>query len=653
MAYEPANLFEAIYAGNDPRLANLDAATFRSLYDQYNGALQLWGLDAANAVLQQQLQGLPAAGGPLPAAGGPRSGRRDFTQANTGAGTGAPVTAGAGSTGGPGGRGGAIPSDYPTNVGAGSTGGPGGRGGATGLADIAAAAAGSAASQIAPNVGAGATGGPSTRGGAIPQPVNVGAGATGGPSTRGGAIPQPVNVGAGATGGPSTRGGAIPQPVNVGAGATGGPSTRGGAIPQPVNVGAGATGGPSTRGGAIPQPVNVGAGATGGPSTRGGAIPSDFPSTANAGSRGGPGGRGGAIPSDFPSTANAGSAGGPGGRGGALPTPGDIAVAAAGNLTAFDEGGQYPAPTTALGLFDGSYPGAATDLTTLDEGGQYPAGPTTPYQGDWADQQFDTAVHDWLGTEGAANLLEPGAGAPSAPGGSFWADGSPVSPEDQWMYDRWGPGPYTDDQIHEWLGTPEAANLLGLGGSNFSDAPLGGGVEVPEKVVDEGFGVDSDFRGGGIDLGLGGGDLGLGGGIDLGLGGGNQTNEMPGAWSAWDSSKGLADIERQRGKIDERRVMTFGDQQRQQELMQRGLPGAFNARGMLNSGQYDRAEGMQAAAFDRARGRTEMGFQEAENALSEAELQANTGASFGAFQASFEEADRRAKAASNIGGAWF
>jgi hypothetical protein len=317
-----------------------------------------------------------------------------------------------------------------------------------------------------------------------------------------------------------------------------------------------------------------------------------------------------------------------------LPTPGDIAVAAATDLTTFDEGGQYPAT-----------PGAATDLTTFDEGGQYPA----------------------------------------TPGGSFWADGSPVSPEDQWMYDRWGPGPYTDDQIHEWLGTPEAANLLGLGGSNFSDAPLGGGVEVPEKVVDKGFGVDSDFRGGvevpekvvdegfgvdsdfrgggdvGLDLGLGGGDLDLGGGIDLGLGGGNQTaetivaalNEMPGAWSTWDSSKGLADIERQRGKIDERRVMTFADQQRQQERMQRGLPGAFNARGMLNSGQYDRAEGMQAAAFDRARGRTEMGFQEAENALSEAELQANTGASFGAFQASFEEADRRAKAASNIGGAWF
>jgi hypothetical protein len=247
------------------------------------------------------------------------------------------------------------------------------------------------------------------------------------------------------------------------------------------------------------------------------------------------------------------------------------------------------------------------------------------------------------------------------------------------MYDRWGPGPYTDEQIHEWLGTPEAANLLGLGGSNFSDAPLGGGVEAPIREDAPKAGPDwvkdrkAEIRGGDVADPIKqpgydpdtfwdnknrslekGGDLDLGGGgIDLGLGGGNQTNEMPGAWSAWDRSKGLADISRQYDKIDEQRRMAFGDQQRQQEQMRRGLPGAFNARGMLNSGQYNRAEGMQTAAFDRARGRTDMGFQEAENALSEAELQANTGASFGAFQASFEEADRRAKAASNIGGAWY
>jgi len=318
-----------------------------------------------------------------------------------------------------------------------------------------------------------------------------------------------------------------------------------------------------------------------------------------------------------------------------LPTPGDIAVAAAGNLTAFDEGGQYPAPTTALGLFDGSYPGAATDLTTLDEGGQYPA-PTT------ALGLFDGS---YPGAGGNLTAFEEGGQYPATPGGSFWADGSPVSPEDQWMYDRWGPGPYTDDQIHEWLGTPEAANLLGLGGSRFSDDTLGGVVEAPpvdKRVVDEEFFQDSDFRGGGGDV-----DLGLGGG-------GGQSDKMPGYDpDTWDWSKGLADISRQGDIIDEQRAMTFADQQRQQELMQRGLPGAFNARGMLNSGQYDRAVGMQAGAFDRARGRTEMGFLEAENALSEAELQANTGASFGAFQASFEEADRRAKAASNIGGAWF
>jgi hypothetical protein len=583
----PNNLFESIYAGNDPRLGGLDPAMFQQLYQQYNGALQMWGPEAAQAVLQQQLAGLPQS----------------------------PV--GAGSTGGPGGRGGA-PAPAPVTAGAGSAGGPGGRGGWTPTAPavdpasrggIAAAAAGAAASQIAPNAGAGSGGGPAGRGGAIPQPVNVGAGSAGGPGGRGGAIPQPVNVGAGATGGPSTRGGAvptpgdiavaamtagagsgggpagrggaIPRPVDVGAGATGGPSTRGGAIPRPVDVGAGATGGPSTRGGAIPQPVNVGAGSGAGPAGRGGAIPSDFASTANAGSGGGPGGRGGAIPSDFASTANAGSTGGPGGRGGPGPMPAGQGIS-----------------------------------------------PVPPFE------SADTAILNWLDTEGAANLLPSGAGAPSAPGGSFWADGSPVSADDQWMYDRWGPGPYTDDQIHEWLGTPEAASLLGAGGSNFSDAPVGGGVAVPEKIVDEGFGVDPDFRGGGVDLGVG----------------GRMPFYDP---DTWDRSKGLADIERQYGMIDEQRAMTFADQQRQQQQAQRGLPGAFNARGMLNSGQYNRAEGMQAGAFDRARGRTEMGFQAAEDALSRAELEANTGASFGAFQQSFDEADRRAKAASNISGAWY
>ena len=122
-------MFETIYQGMDPRLANLDAATFRSLYDQYNGALQMWGQDAANAVFQKQLAGLPQS----------------------------PV--GAGSTGGPQGRGGAPMSvTNPSVGGAGSTNNLGGRRdftqtdtGATNLGDIASAAMGGAAANIAPN----------------------------------------------------------------------------------------------------------------------------------------------------------------------------------------------------------------------------------------------------------------------------------------------------------------------------------------------------------------------------------------------------------------------------------------------------------------------------------------------------------------------
>ena len=706
----PNNLFESIYAGNDPRLGGLDPAMFQQLYQQYNGALQMWGPEAAQAVLQQQLAGLPQS----------------------------PV--GAGSTGGPGGRGGAIPSDFPTNVGAGSgqspsERGPGGRGGppapiqrpptgvrdistvvgpggeaaenvprdradvamlgsametqplsqsqilagmkarrddriaaagfspelarapapfspeagrtgmgagtatnfspeagrtgmgagtvapdprispeagrtgmgagtatnfspevgsAQRLGDIAAAAAGSAASQLAPNVGAGSIGGPGGRGGAGPM-VSPEAGRTG---MGAGTVSQRPAADRAMIGGARQAGAGTvtPTPRPVGAGSTAGPGGRGGAGPM-VSPEAGRTG--------------LGAGTTGPPSAfspelaraQGAQVPSFSPEAGRTG-------LGAGTASNFSPEAGrtglgAGTAGPPSIRSN-VTNPADIAMLA----TAERSGAGTAGPPSIGGAFN---PGAQMTPTSPTPGG------------------------------GAFN---PGAQTtPTSPVQNTWADGSPVSPEDQWMYDRWGPGPYTDEQIHEWLGTQQSQSLLGAGGSNFSDAPLGGGVEVPEKVVDEGFGVDSDFRGGG-DLDLGGGD------VDLGVGG--QFDKMPGYDpNTWDWSKGLADIERQYGMIDEQRGMTFADQQRQQQQAQRGLPGAFNARGMLNSGQYNRAEGMQAGAFDRARGRTEMGFQAAEDALSRAELEANASGSFGAFQASFEEADRRAKAASNIGGAWY
>ena len=649
----PNNLFESIYAGNDPRLGGLDPAMFQQLYQQYNGALQMWGPEAAQAVLQQQLAGLPqspvgagSAGGPGGRGGAGPMVSPEASRTGMGAGTTTPqAPVGGGSMGGPGGRGGAGPIVSPeagrsglgagtasnfspeagrtgmgagtatprAPVGGGSMGGPGGRGGAgpmvspevgsaQRLGDIAAAAAGGAASQLAPNAGAGSIGGPGGRGGAGPM-VSPEAGRTG---MGAGTVSQRPAADRAMIGGARQAGAGTvtPTPRPVGAGSAGGPGGRGGAGPM-VSPEAGRTG--------------MGAGTTGPPSAfspelaraQGAQVPSFSPEAGRTG-------LGAGTASNFSPEAGrtglgAGTAGPPSIRSN-VTNPADIAMLATAERSGAGTAGLPGSP--------------AVDPAT--RGGWTPTSPAV-----------DPA------TRGG---FSPGSPAvdPAGRGQNLWADGSPVSAEDQWMYDRWGPGPYTDEQIHEWLGTQQSQSLLGAGGSNFSDAPLGGGVEAPIKQP--GYDPDDDWvkdRKGGIVPG--------GGDVDLGVGGGGRSDEiMPGYDpNTWDWSKGLADIERQYGMIDEQRGMTFADQQRQQQQAQRGLPGAFNARGMLNSGQYDRAEGMQAGAFDRARGRTEMGFQAAENALSEAELQANASGSFGAFQASFEEADRRAKEASNIGGAWY
>ena len=363
-----------------------------------------------------------------------------------------------------------------------------------------------------------------------------------------------------------------------------------------------------------------------------------------------------------PRPVGGGSAGGPGGRGGAGPM-----VSPEAGRTGLGAGTTGPpsAFSPELARAQGAQPPPFSPEAGRTELGAGTAGPpsirsnvTNP-----ADiAMLATAERSGAGTAGlpgspAVDPATRGGFSPESPavdpagrGQNLWADGSPVSPEDQWMYDRWGPGPYTDEQIHEWLGTQQGQGQIGVGGSNFSDAPLGGVVDDPIKA-----GPDwvkdrkAEIRGGGdVDLGVGGGDPDI---FGIETGPADRTAEIERYGGG--QSDLLADIERQRGMIDEQRVMTFADQQRQQQQAQRGLPGSFNARGMLNSGQYNRAEGMQAGAFNRATGRTEMGFQAAEDALSRAELEANTGASFGAFQQSFEEADRRAKEASNIGGAWY
>lgn len=165
---------------------------------------------------------------------------------------------------------------------------------------------------------------------------------------------------------------------------------------------------------------------------------------------------------------------------------------------------------------------------------------------DWVDNDGDgvddrwqvgPGQPDWRGTDEGINAgygggsevpddgETPGGGEPDfgipdlGPGipweppegdGDAWADGSPVSPEDQWMFDRWGPGPYTPEQIAEWAATQEGQNVL---------------TPEPDDGGDGGGGDGGDGGGDGGDGGDGGGDGGDGGG-DGGDGGGDGGDPL-------------------------------------------------------------------------------------------------------------------------------
>ena len=82
-----------------------------------------------------------------------------------------------------------------------------------------------------------------------------------------------------------------------------------------------------------------------------------------------------------------------------------------------------------------------------------------------------------------------------------------------------------------------------------------------------------------------------------------------------DLQSALANIGYQRTGVQRERAMTLDDLGRQFQQTRRPIPGQFNRRGMLDSGQYQRAVGRTYEDELRGAGRYEIGVQEALNAL--------------------------------------
>ncbi len=82
-----------------------------------------------------------------------------------------------------------------------------------------------------------------------------------------------------------------------------------------------------------------------------------------------------------------------------------------------------------------------------------------------------------------------------------------------------------------------------------------------------------------------------------------------------DLQSALANIGYQRSGVQRERAMTLDDLGRQFQQTRRPIPGQFNRRGMLDSGQYQRAVGRTYEDELRQTGRYELGVQEALNAL--------------------------------------
>ena len=115
-----------------------------------------------------------------------------------------------------------------------------------------------------------------------------------------------------------------------------------------------------------------------------------------------------------------------------------------------------------------------------------------------------------------------------------------------------------------------------------------------------------------------------------------------------DLQSALGNIGYQRSGVQRERATTLDDLGRQFQQTRRPIPGQFNRRGMLDSGQYQRAVGRTHEDELRQAGRYELGVQEALNALAAQQLGAEQQYSRGRLQDALNAAQGTAQQMATI-----
>ena len=115
-----------------------------------------------------------------------------------------------------------------------------------------------------------------------------------------------------------------------------------------------------------------------------------------------------------------------------------------------------------------------------------------------------------------------------------------------------------------------------------------------------------------------------------------------------DLQSALGNIGYQRSGVQRERATTLDDLGRQFQQTRRPIPGQFNRRGMLDSGQFQRALGRSYADELRNAGRTEMSMQDALNQLAMQQFGAESQFAQSGLNNALSSAERRAQLASQI-----
>jgi hypothetical protein len=187
----------------------------------------------------------------------------------------------------------------------------------------------------------------------------------------------------------------------------------------------------------------------------------------------------------------------------------------------------------------------------------------------------DQQVHDWLGTEGAQNLLAQNAAAAAAPAWDPANNDAPITG---------AVGMWTDPNNGGQMPDPADADAW-QAMQDAVDSEFGPNQSIYNPTYDtERFSTyDPSNTGGGWGGGYG--DTGSGAGGGMGT-----FDPFTGEYLQFGSE--LSGIESQRGMIDEADAFWDLAHQRKWDETNRGIPGIFNSRGMLDSGLLPRAQAL-------------------------------------------------------------